>query len=122
MLLVRCLQPNAALRKEQRQMANPMLKGWTQRSAEEALAEVEREFSVRLKCFPRWVEEGRVHAVDARDRLQRLRLAMELLTRLLKRHESELAELATDISKTYAKTTSGSEINSEKPVDAETPF
>lgn len=42
------------------------------RSAEEALAEVEREIGIRQRCFDRWVSEGKLSIVDARDRMERL--------------------------------------------------
>jgi len=49
------------------------------RSTEEALSELEREAHVRLRCFDRWVSEGRVSRVDAWDRLERLLTAIRLL-------------------------------------------
>lgn len=56
--------------------------GWERRTVEEALDEVGRECQVRGRCFPRWVKEGRMSKSDARDRLQRLCKAKELLERL----------------------------------------
>jgi hypothetical protein len=50
------------------------------RSPVEALDELQREFNVRSRCFPRWVTEGRVSRTDAQDRLDRLGTAIELLT------------------------------------------
>jgi len=52
------------------------------RSIDEALSEVERELNVRLKCFDRWVSEGRLSYVDAKDRLERLMRAMQILEHL----------------------------------------
>jgi len=40
-------------------------------TVQEALDEIEREYNVRKRCFPRWVQEGRVSATEARDRLCR---------------------------------------------------
>lgn len=56
-----------------------LTKNWESVSAEEAIAEVEREIAVRVRCFPRWIEEGRVSAIDARDRLSRLKKALQLI-------------------------------------------
>lgn len=49
------------------------------RSTEEALAELEREAQVRKRCFDRWVQEGKVSTVDARDRMERLLSAIRHL-------------------------------------------
>ena len=51
----------------------------TMRPAAEALDELQREYQVRARCFPRWVKEGRVSGTDAQDRLDRLASAIELL-------------------------------------------
>jgi len=52
------------------------------RSLEEATDEVQREFNVRERCFPRWIAEGRVSKTDAQDRLDRLASALEYLGQL----------------------------------------
>lgn len=44
-----------------------------------AVDELYRELQVRLRCFPRWIEEGRVSRTDAVDRIDRLHTAHELL-------------------------------------------
>ena len=49
------------------------------RDKQQALDELNREFNVRARCFPRWVTEGRVSATDAQDRLDRLATAIEML-------------------------------------------
>jgi len=49
------------------------------RNPQEALDELYRECMVRLRCFPRWVKDGRVSATDAHDRGQRLETAYCLL-------------------------------------------
>jgi hypothetical protein len=49
------------------------------RSLEEAISEVSRECQVRKRCFPAWIEQGRVGRVDAQDRLDRLATALALL-------------------------------------------
>jgi stage III sporulation protein SpoIIIAA len=60
------------------------------RNIEEAHAEVERELHVRQRCFPRWVEEGRVSKMDAKDRLERLSVAEFILKNLLDRDTSDV--------------------------------
>lgn len=52
------------------------------RSVQEALDELERELNVRSRCFPRWIEDGRVSRTDAQDRLDRLATAFKLLEQL----------------------------------------
>lgn len=50
-----------------------------ERTDQEALDELRREFNVRARCFPRWVQDGRVSATDAQDRLDRIAWAIEIL-------------------------------------------
>lgn len=50
------------------------------RSREEAQAEVQRELHVRQRCYDRWVQEGRLTAIEARDRLDRLTAALHYLS------------------------------------------
>ena len=50
---------------------------------EAALGEIERELQVRERCFPRWVEEGKMSRIDAKDRMSRQIQARELLLLLL---------------------------------------
>lgn len=52
---------------------------WDGRSLKEALSEVNRELAVRTRCFPRWIAEGRVDAIEAKDRLDRLTAAKHFL-------------------------------------------
>lgn len=49
------------------------------RSLEEALSEVDREIKVRVRCYDRWVDEGKLSRVDARDRIERLQAALAYL-------------------------------------------
>jgi hypothetical protein len=47
---------------------------WNQhmnRDVEESLSELERETQVRMRCFDRWVSEGKMSRTDAVDRLER---------------------------------------------------
>jgi hypothetical protein len=67
---------------EEKAAGEQLAAGWEKRSLEEAIDEVYRECQVRLRCFPRWVEEGRVSRSDAKDRLQRLLKAQEALKAL----------------------------------------
>jgi len=50
---------------------------------EGALGEIQRERQIRERCYPRWVEEGKVSRIDAKDRLSRIIQAEELLTLLI---------------------------------------
>lgn len=50
---------------------------------EPALGEIQREMQVRERCYPRWVEEQKMSKIDAKDRLERVILAEELLGLLL---------------------------------------
>jgi len=52
------------------------------RSVEEALIEVDRELNVRRRCFPDWVNAGKLSMGDAKDRLERLARACQLLSEL----------------------------------------
>jgi hypothetical protein len=51
------------------------------RSLEEAISEVDREIKVRVRCYDRWVSEGKLSSVDARDRVERLQAALAFLQR-----------------------------------------
>lgn len=72
------------------------------RSVEEAVSELEREAHVRQRCFDRWVEDGRVSFIDARDRQERLLSAIRLLRSLedcqllLAQSQGEVARLVTE--------------------------
>jgi hypothetical protein len=50
---------------------------------EGALGEVQRELQVRERCYARWVEEGKMSRIDAKDRMERQIIAEKLLTLLL---------------------------------------
>lgn len=63
------------------------------RSLQEAFDECYREMQVRLRCFDRWVAEGRITASDATDRLQRMSKAVWALARMLDAPEDQLAGL-----------------------------
>lgn len=49
------------------------------RNKEEAISELQREMQVRMRCYDRWVEDGKLSSVDAVDRLDRLQTAIHLL-------------------------------------------
>jgi hypothetical protein len=53
------------------------------RPPQECVDELQRELSVRERCYPRWVSEGRLSRTDARDRTERLQGAIRLLERAL---------------------------------------
>lgn len=46
---------------------------------QQAIDECQREFNVRQRCFPGWIQNGKVSASDADDRLTRLGYAIVLL-------------------------------------------
>lgn len=52
-----------------------------------ALDELYRELQVRKRCFPRWVEDGRISRTDAQDRLNRMHTAHELLKAAMEKEE-----------------------------------
>lgn len=54
-----------------------------ERDLVEAIDECQRELNVRRRCFPRWVQDGRVSATDAQDRVDRLATAIEHLQKLV---------------------------------------
>ena len=53
------------------------------RNVEEAQSECEREIEVRRRCYDRWISEGRLSRIDAKDRLERMISANLFLKRLL---------------------------------------
>lgn len=59
------------------------------RSLEEAISEVERELQVRKRCYGRWVDDGKLSVVDARDRLDRLAAARDYLRRMSESQEAD---------------------------------
>ncbi len=48
-------------------------------TVEEARSEVERELNVRKRCYDRWVTEGKLSAIEARDRMDRMAAALHYL-------------------------------------------
>lgn len=40
---------------------------------------MEREINIRSRCFPMWIEQGKVNRIDAQDRLDRLATALLVL-------------------------------------------
>ena len=59
------------------------LKAGARRSIEEAISEAERELQVRERCYARWITDGKLSKVDARDRTDRLQAAVQYLKYLL---------------------------------------
>jgi hypothetical protein len=55
----------------------------TQDDIEAPLGELQRELQVREHCYPRWVQEGKMSRIDAKDRMARQIMAVELLSLLL---------------------------------------
>lgn len=69
----------------------------TARTPVEALDELNREFNVRSRCFPRWIADGRVSKTDAQDRIDRLATAIELLSQQL------ATEIPSDVAVTHVR-------------------
>lgn len=46
---------------------------------DEAISEVQRELEVRRRIYRRWIDDGKLTAVDARDRLERMEAAEHYL-------------------------------------------
>lgn len=57
----------------------PLELPWQGRSLLEAISEVNREINVRVRCYPRWIAEGRKDPVEAQDCLDRLQAARHFL-------------------------------------------
>lgn len=53
----------------------------TERSVQESYDELMRELQVRDRCYAGWVRDGRMTAIEARDRFDRLASAMAWLER-----------------------------------------
>lgn len=58
-------------------------------SLEAATDELQREFNVRTRCFPRWIDDGRLSGTDAKDRLDRLYTALTVLKEVLSKETKE---------------------------------
>ena len=67
-----------------------------QRTAIEALDECTRELNVRKRCFPRWIQDGRVSRTDAEDRLDRLATAVDILAAIATGAQIEIKAAALD--------------------------
>ena len=52
------------------------------RSLTEAIDEIFRELQVRKRCFPRWIEDGKISRTDAQDRIARQESALAYLESL----------------------------------------
>lgn len=50
---------------------------------EAAQSEIERELHVRERCYDRWVAEGKISRIDAKDRMTRQNKAYDILGILL---------------------------------------
>lgn len=62
----------------------------TDRNLEEQVSELERELAVRKRCYDRWVAEGKLSRVDARDRLERLQSALHTVQKVADLQAPEL--------------------------------
>ncbi len=50
------------------------------RHPQEARDELIRELTVRRRCFPGWVQQGKLSATEAQDRVDRMEAAVRILT------------------------------------------
>ena len=62
------------------------------RSLTEAIDEVFRELQVRKRCFPRWIEDGKISRTDAQDRIARQESALAYLEALKPADSTPAAE------------------------------
>jgi hypothetical protein len=60
----------------------------TERTGEEAVSELMRELSIRRRCYTRWIADGKLSAVEARDRLERMERALQIVERYVNLVES----------------------------------
>lgn len=51
-------------------------------SLSEQVDELRRELGVRERCYPKWIQEGKLSRTDARDRLERLRAALHTVQKV----------------------------------------
>ena len=61
----------------------------TRRTAGEGLAEVERELGLRIRMYPEWITARKLSALDAKDRLERLARAAQILQMVYDGKEDE---------------------------------
>lgn len=50
---------------------------------DQAGSELDREMGVRERCFPNWIEQGKISRIDAKDRFQRMEKAQQMINFLL---------------------------------------
>lgn len=62
---------------------------------EEAISECARELAIRRRCYNRWIQDGKLSTVDARDRLSRLTIAVEILEALADSERAKAGQQAT---------------------------
>jgi hypothetical protein len=68
-------------------------------SREDAIAEMEREANVRMKCYDRWVSEGKMTPEEARKRMSGIISAWHYLSDSDQAREALLADSATKAGK-----------------------
>lgn len=64
---------------------------------EPAASELARELGVRERCFPRWVEQGKISRIDAKDRFLRHKKAVEMMNFLLDIVGGEVQNTTDDV-------------------------
>lgn len=87
------------------------------RSPQEAIDELNRELNVRSRCFPRWIDDGRVSRTDAQDRLDRLATGLKLLEKVFEDDQQE--QLARYVEEFNA---AGHQVPVKNGLDSQKPF
>jgi hypothetical protein len=59
-----------------------VIQGAAQATLEEALHETRREMGVRTRCYPNWIQVGKLSSFEASERYNRIKWAAEYLDRL----------------------------------------
>lgn len=62
------------------------------RSLTEAIDELFRELQVRKRCFPKWIDDGKISRTDAQDRIARQESALAYLESLRPAESTPAAE------------------------------
>lgn len=81
--------------------------GWESVTVEQAFNEACREVQVRERCYSKWIADGKITETDARDRMQRLCKACQLLGALVDAPEKWMNELMIEAQRSEPKATGG---------------
>lgn len=53
----------------------------SKRSIHEAASELRRELGIRRRCYGRWIADGKLDEIEARDRMERMEAALDVVER-----------------------------------------